>query len=318
MSGQQIDRKLRLTAAVLGTVTRKDLAAAFRRINPKTPFDVERANKWLQGRARPRERQVYDDWAKLLDLGRSGQWIAECDVDAFLDAICTRHVCDRDALEREGHGATRDRQVRENGVQPNPVAHLAGTFLTYSDAWSRYFPGRLICGELSVKTEAKSPQLAASYIQNLPSGSVHLRGSLAANGRTLAVELHDPDTDEHYTMRLFRPAPPASVLAGFFSGPTYLSPETELTTARIVLVRLPSTCGRRSTAAYLPAGASVAADLASVGLPMRNPAEVDRRLSAFLGVDHDRSIDRIDGEQYGALTELFDSNWLNEVASAKA
>ena len=75
---REIDRKLRLTAALLRVATRKDLAKAFQRVNPATPFDVDRAHKWLQGRARPREQQVYDDWTKLLDLGRPGQWIAAC------------------------------------------------------------------------------------------------------------------------------------------------------------------------------------------------------------------------------------------------
>ena len=44
---QDIDRKLRLTAALLGTAARKDLAAAFRRVNPNTAFDIGRADKWL-------------------------------------------------------------------------------------------------------------------------------------------------------------------------------------------------------------------------------------------------------------------------------
>src|SRR4030095_10089810 len=60
---REIDRKLRLTAAFLGAATRKDLARAFHRVNAATPFDVERAHKWLQGRATPREPQVYEDWA---------------------------------------------------------------------------------------------------------------------------------------------------------------------------------------------------------------------------------------------------------------
>ena len=46
---QHIAQKLRLTSALLGTVSRKDLAAAFRRVNPKTAFGLGRADKWLQG-----------------------------------------------------------------------------------------------------------------------------------------------------------------------------------------------------------------------------------------------------------------------------
>ena len=42
--------KLRFAAVVLGCTTRKELALAFRSINPETSFDVERADMWLSGR----------------------------------------------------------------------------------------------------------------------------------------------------------------------------------------------------------------------------------------------------------------------------
>ena len=46
--------KLRITAALLGCATRKELCARFRSVNPATEFDLERSYKWLQGRALPR------------------------------------------------------------------------------------------------------------------------------------------------------------------------------------------------------------------------------------------------------------------------
>ena len=39
-------------------MSRKDLAGAFRRVNPATSFDLDRAHKWLQGRAQPRDPAV--------------------------------------------------------------------------------------------------------------------------------------------------------------------------------------------------------------------------------------------------------------------
>ena len=72
---RDIDRKLRVTATLLGVVTCKVPAAAFRRVNPMTSCDVERAHKWIQGRARPREFRLYEDWTRVLDLERSGAWI---------------------------------------------------------------------------------------------------------------------------------------------------------------------------------------------------------------------------------------------------
>ena len=95
-----ISQKLRLTAALIGAVTRKDLAAAFRRINPASAFDVDRADKWLQGRAKPRQFSVYDDWMKLLELQQPSDWIADCDLEDFIEQICIRHDRDRALLER--------------------------------------------------------------------------------------------------------------------------------------------------------------------------------------------------------------------------
>jgi hypothetical protein len=43
--GRNIDQKLRVTMALVGAVTLKDLAAAFRRVNPATSFDVERTHE---------------------------------------------------------------------------------------------------------------------------------------------------------------------------------------------------------------------------------------------------------------------------------
>lgn len=66
------DRKPRITATLRGAVTCKDLVAAFRRVNPMTSFDIERTHKWIQGRAHPRVFRLYEDWARVLDLKRSG------------------------------------------------------------------------------------------------------------------------------------------------------------------------------------------------------------------------------------------------------
>lgn len=310
---QDIDRKLRLTAALLGTVGRKDLAAAFRRVNANTPFDVGRADKWLHGRAQPRERQVYDDWAKVLGIDRPGQWIADCDIETFLDEICRHHARDREDLVR----SLTTSGSRTNGQAP--TSELTGTFASYSHAWSPYFRGRLICGELSVQVEPGSSRLAATYLQNLPTGVVQLHGSVTQNQRTLVVDLYHAETNERYSMSIFRPMPPVSVMVGYFIGvTTFLSPDMELTASRIVFIRLPPASVRRSTAAHLAEDASMAADLATLGLPVQNPAEVDRRLGAFLMTGHDRGIDRIAADQYAALTELFDRNWLSEFAAAEA
>jgi hypothetical protein len=82
--------KLRLAAVVLGCTTRKELAAAFRRVNPDTTFDVERADKWLSGKALPRAADVYRDWSKLLRLDRPLEWLASCSVDELVAILAKR------------------------------------------------------------------------------------------------------------------------------------------------------------------------------------------------------------------------------------
>ena len=98
---RDIDRKLRATAAALGLITRKDLAAAFRRVNAATPFDIERAHKWLQGRSSPRDARLYQDWVLVLDVDQSAEWIANCEFDAFLEVVARRYDVDREALSRQ-------------------------------------------------------------------------------------------------------------------------------------------------------------------------------------------------------------------------
>ena len=82
--------KLRLAAVVLGCTTRKELAAAFRGLNPATSFDVERADKWLSGKALPRGADVYRDWGKLLGLDRPHEWLATCSADELLALAAAR------------------------------------------------------------------------------------------------------------------------------------------------------------------------------------------------------------------------------------
>jgi hypothetical protein len=314
VSGRDIDRKLRLTAAALGAVTRKDLAAAFRRANPATTFDVDRANKWLQGRARPRELGIYEDWAKLLDLGRSGQWIADCDVNAFIDAVCARHGCEREALEQSGQEIPR-RPAATHGADQQPDATLAGKFVSYSHAGSPHFLGRIIGGELSIRFDPRQKRFTAIYGQNLPTGIAHVYGSVVGTQRTLNIELRLPEANLLWTVCLFRPPTmPASLLAGQMTGVAFLSSETEINTTRILFVRVPETLTRLSTDAYLPADRSPAADLAALGMPLGDPAEADRRIAAFLMAGHDRGMDRITADQYASLTEFFDYNWLTQVA----
>lgn len=90
--------KLRITAALLGCASQKDLCIRFHEVNPGTTFDLERSYKWMLGRALPRASRVYEDWATLLGTNSPIANLQSCTVDEFLDLLCDRHKVSRDAL----------------------------------------------------------------------------------------------------------------------------------------------------------------------------------------------------------------------------
>jgi hypothetical protein len=303
---REIDRKLRLTAALLGTVARKDLAAAFRRVNANTSFEIGRADKWLRGLAQPREMQVYADWAKVLDLDRSGQWIADCDAEVFLDEICLRHGRDRETLLRAveasgGRGGSKSRAAPE----------LAGTFVCYSHAWSPYFRGQLIRGELTVGAESSPNRSPVSYTEVLPTGAMKLSGVMLVANRGVHIQVSEAaGSAQLVSFCLFQASPPASVLGGLMFGTTRIGPDAQPSVTRIVMVRLAaSNALLRSKEAYLSPG-SIAGDLAELGLDIEDPAATDRLFTEFL-TGNSGGFDQVPVSTYRALADVFDRRWLS-------
>jgi len=304
---QHIARKLRLTSAVLGTVTRKDLAAAFRRVNPETAFDLGRADKWLQGRAQPRQLSVYDDWSKLLDMGQSGAWIAQSDLPSFAAAICARHGIDRAELERRV-GAQFEVSAHED--RSLGVA-LAGTYACYSRALSPYYRGQLIRGSLSIETGPGAHGLTAMYREALPTGPLVLGGSVTLAKRGLYVHLREAGGDGQLFFCLFPPSQPGSVLGGYICGTTVIDPEPHPSMARILMIRLRNPVpGAEAWGGYLPSDQSIAGDLASLGLSIEQPQALDRQLAQFLAGPGDDGANQISPAEFRAILDVFDRHWL--------
>ncbi|HWL70681.1 MAG TPA: hypothetical protein VNS22_20210 [Geminicoccus sp.] len=305
--GHAIDVKLSLTAAALGAITRKDLALAFRRVNPSTSFDLERAHKWLQGRSKPREMALYEDWSRLLGLARPGAWIAECSVEAFLDAVCARSDADRATMLRRAD-AFRGTSQRD---RPEGVQELLGEYACYSHAWSPYFAGRLIRGCLSITLPASGSQPRAAYVEVLPHGQLLTEGTVTLAPHALQLDLRDPQGGAQLLHVLFAPSPPVSVLGGLMCGTTILGPERVPSVTRILMVRLPDASpGPAIPEAYLPAEASVAADLEGLGLVLDDPDEADRRMRQFLTGTLRPGIDQIMSADFRAVVELLDQAWI--------
>ncbi|MFO1047266.1 MAG: hypothetical protein U1E52_05125 [Geminicoccaceae bacterium] len=299
---REIDRKLCLTAAAFGLVTRKDLAAAFRRVNPSTSFDLDRAHKWLQGRAQPRDSRLYDDWSALLAIGRPGAWIAACTIEDFIDALAAEGPLDREALLRQA-------DLFGGGVQDGQAPCFVGRYVAYSHAWAPYFRDQLIRGELTIEAERTRSRPFARYTEYLPTTTVRLEGPVTHQDRGLYLDLRGPNVTP-LQFCLFAPVPPASLLGGILCGLTLLSSEVQVSATRIVLARLPEGArGLRAGEHYLPPDTSLAADLSRIGLPISDTAAVDAALRAFLGGGGGGGLDQIRLSDFRPLAELFDGEW---------
>lgn len=311
MDAVDIDSKLCLTAAIVGARTRKDLAAAFRRANPRTSFDVERANKWLQGRARPREQQIYEDWALLLGEGATAPWVAEASFAEFARRVCAGRDDSAETLLRRARafGGDSARLAVPTAAEAGAATGMVGVFASYSFAWSPYFPGRIIRGSLVVAPEGAG--LAATYAQARASDRLVARGPVTLMRRATLIDLHEPMGRTAFHFTLFPPSALVSVLGGLIVGPAVLGADPQPSVSRVALVRLPAATERLLGAdCVLDQGASLAADLQSLGAVLPDPDEAERRLSAFLNHHPGGPYDHVTMDSFRALVAVFDRQWL--------
>lgn len=304
--GMNIDRKLRLTAAFVGAGTRKDLAAAFRRINPATAFDVDRADKWLQGRSTPRQFSVYDDWIRLLDLPKTADWIADSDLETFIAEICRHHGRDRQQLERRAQAFGK---AQANGHDARGGS-LAGAYVCYSHSWSPYFRGQFIRGSMLIEPE-QGQRLSATYTESLPTMRLQIKGQVIVTRRSLYIHVGGPADDTHFFCALFPFSPPGSVLGGYLTGTTVLGPDSQPSVTRMVLVRLKEPAALdHAGLGYLEPETSIPQDLERFEVRLEQPDLAEEHLRQFLTRDGKGGTDQIAKEDFQKLVDVFDRAWL--------
>ena len=310
--------KLRLAAVVLGCTTRKDLAAAFRGVNPDTTFDVERADKWLSGKALPRGADVYRDWSKLLALDRPLEWLASCSADELLAILAERDGVAPDLLLERArdfpHGARRQSAPRP---ADSGASFVEGAYACYSYSFSPYFPGWLIRSSMIIGPGHGPGSVA--YSHNMPPLPTRFSGDITFNGRGMQIALHQTVAgDMRIYMALFGPAPPATVLAGMLCGAAVVTPEPEPSAARIILIRLPAPSPAFDAlyTAFQPEE-SIADDLALAGLHFSDRDEVDRRIKEYLPARPRNGIEQIATAEYRELVEYFNREHYARVAALR-
>jgi hypothetical protein len=299
---QELAAKLRMTALVLGCASRKDLCARFRTVNPNTQFDLERANKWMQGRALPRNPQIYADWAKVLGTERGADWLARCTPDAFEAELVSLFNADRAALRQLADSPAADARSAAGFA-------LYGHYACYSWAWSPYYRGHVIRAALEIRRAARGHD-EAQYRERLLGRAVAFAGEPLVAGNTLHIALHGPDEVSPLFLSLHTAGVPGSVLCGILSGATSVGPQPLPTATRFVAARVaedPSDSNRY----LLPANGALGADLTALLGVREGAAELDRRLCAVLGAGTEsEGADQVGFDAQMGLAALLDPLWL--------
>jgi hypothetical protein len=310
---RDVDRKLRATAAVLGLITRKDLAAAFQRANPSTVFDIERAHKWLQGRSRPRDARLYQDWRIVLGIDESPEWIATSQFEEFVTIIALRHGANPEQLlghEIESRSSNRGQSLDFHRM-------LQGRYVCYSNAWSPYFRGQIVRGFMIILERSSAAAQSVVYSEVLPTGYFKVNGSLVLGGRGIHIIPNEPTGDMQFLFSLFPATMPGRVLGGLMCGTTVIGAEPTPSVSRIVMIRLSETAEfPAADTAYLRKGGSLGEDLRSLGVSVTSLASVDERLSCFLSGGDGRGLDQPDTASFRAVVELFDREWLEQLSTS--
>ncbi|WP_207538739.1 hypothetical protein [Sabulicella rubraurantiaca] len=326
--------KLRVTAAALGVSGQKELCAAFRRVNPRTGFDLDRSYKWMQGRSLPRSQQVYEDWSAVCELDRPGAWIAASTLDEFATALGARHGLDPEVLLRRAGVDERSASGTRKAVPGQEEHYLQGVYACFSHAQSPYYRDRIICGALLVESVAPRSKpgnpsgtgLAARYSQALPSGQAYVSGPiLRGAGRALTLTLHEGGSagTAPLCLSLALPAPPGSLLAGIMTGFTMLDPAAQPPYAtRIVMIRVPVSIETvESAGGYLSAEpASLGRELRGLGLVLSPAAELEARLWRFLTASEGgrAGTDQAPMADHAALNAACDRAWFDTLEASEA
>lgn len=272
-----------MAAAALGCGSRKELCARFRKVNPATECDLERLNKWVQGRSLPRAASVYADFGGVIGTTKPGRWIADCSLEEFAAelAACTG----ADAATLVAAGGTPARAGTRAAGLFGGVATLAGAFAAYSPGWSPHFRGRLIRGALRLKP-GRNGTLIATYVETLVGRVVRLTGEVQIAGRSMHCVLREPDGDMVLFVSLQVPGPPASILCGVMSGVAFVAHESLPSACRIAFIRVPETPRLDAGNRYLePAPGAIAADLAELGVTLAEAGRFDAVTREFLGAN---------------------------------
>jgi hypothetical protein len=233
-----IAKKLELTSIALGCLTRKELCAAFQRVNPNTSMTLQNSYNWQRGRSVPRNFSLFEDWAAATGLSQGPHFIMSSALDEFIDALGEKFALPERLLESYGRSAASTATVpTDDGEDPTwrNGALLRGSFLALSVAWSPMQRGRLLCGAIAFQTEGG--RVAAQYVENVLGRAIVFNGSGAEDGKTGQVALRCEANGAAFLMAFHLPPLPGNLAGGVFAGNALYDSNSEPTACSLLLLR---------------------------------------------------------------------------------
>ena len=293
-----------MAVSALGCASRKEFCARFRAVNPATQCDLERLNKWMQGRSLPRVSSVYADFAAVIGTSRPGNWVAECAIEAFAAELAACTGAELAALTADQPAS---RGKASAGGLFGGIATLAGVYAAYSPSWSPHFRGQLIRGSLRL-AEGRKGRLIATYAERLLGSTVRLTGEAQIAGHSMSFSVRQRDDGMPLFISLHVPGPPASVMCGVMSGAAFVAHEALPSASRIVIIRVPETPQLDASNRYFhPSPGAIVADLADLGFNIPDPGRLDAVAREFIGT----TPNQVTSQEQAAFASMLDREFLS-------
>ncbi len=226
MSARDFPAKLALAAEHLGCRTQKELLAQLLAVNPNTSFDPVRAYKWLQGRATPRDPQIYQDLADALGFGHPGEVLRTCTMEAFSAVLTARAPTPQTAPPLTARADAAD------------LAYLDGEYTLYMRSFSQFPTPKVFYCRFRIATG--SARTTTAQLDLPLAGQVsRYHGTVGYAGRLVTATLNSETQGTTAILWFADPAMPARAIGGLVGGQVAFIAAAVPKCTRVALIRVP-------------------------------------------------------------------------------
>lgn len=233
-----VAKKLELTSIALGCLTRKEICAAFARVNPNTVMTLPNSYNWQSGRSIPRNFGVFEDWATVCGIDEGPHFVMSSSLSEFVRVLGDRFGLPDELLASFGPPPEPEPSAPFDAAGDttwSAGALLRGSFLAVSPSWSPVQRGRLLAGAMTFEPAAGN--VVARYQENILGRTITFSGTGRTDGQICQLMLECEANRGIYLMAFHLPPLPGNFAGGVFAGSALYDPNSEPMSSAIVLLR---------------------------------------------------------------------------------